>query len=89
MRTTSASKTATATAGTTEPLQYAKLKGFLDKVTPGVLEQPVVVMIGDLCYEVVKTKVLDMDNTVLNAGRVVLIAKNKPARAERAPRTAL
>ena len=83
------SKAGAATAGMTEPLRYAKLKGFLDKVTPSVLEQPVVVMIGDRCYEVVKTKVLDMDNTVLNAGRVVLIAKDKPARAERAPRTAL
>lgn len=64
------------------------MKGFLDKVTPSVLDQPVVVMIEDRCYEVLKTKVLDIDNTALNAGRVVLIAKNRPARAQRAPRTA-
>jgi hypothetical protein len=80
LRTTSSSKPATATAGMTEPLRYGKLKGFLDKVTPGVLEQPVVVLVGDKYYEVQRTKVLDIDNKTLNAGRAVLIAKNRPAR---------
>lgn len=81
MRTTSSSKALTATAGTTETLRYAKLKGFLDKVSPNVLEQPAVVLVGGKYYELRRTKVLDIDNEVLNAGRVVLIAKNRPARS--------
>lgn len=80
-RTTSVSKAGAATAGTTESLRYAKLKGFLDKVTPGVLEQPVVVLVGDKYYEIQRTKVLDIDNETLNAGRVVLIAKSRPTRS--------
>lgn len=75
------SKAGAATAGTTETLRYGKLKGFLDKVTPGVLEQPVVILVGDKYYEVQRTKILDIDNEVLNAGRVVLIAKSRPARS--------
>ena len=53
-----------------------------------MLEQPVVVLAGDKYYEVQRTKILDIDNETLNAGRVVLIAKNKPTRAKRAPRAA-
>jgi len=46
-----------------------------------VLEQPAVVLVGGKYYELRRTKVLDIDNEVLNAGRVVLIAKNRPARS--------